>query len=682
MLFSIFLLFCLLVTYPLALVAPGGLGGTSLRFIVTVPTLFAVSLAALLGTLLTPRANCEVRILRAGQGLLLVILAWGVVTSVLNPGSSSEALFLRVGLFSIPLFVALADRPDPGTVVSVLAIAWGFNTLYAVLDIAGSQQAVGLAGNRNWMASATIALLPWAWLAIRHLLEPAVPCGKTRRASTAEDCRLPLTGGNPPSPVHVFLTIVLALVVAWFGHSRAVWLVLGAYLLFHVLLHRFGTIARILLATALAAVALTAILRSSQIRENIVGRDDIRPELWKQTVALIVDHPVAGVGPGRFRAVFPDYRSDEQMRSNKAGSVNDHPHNEILNIAAELGILPALALCVLLLPLAARAPDSATGRAAHFTAFMIVGHAMLDKTLVQQPTALAGLVCLGVCWRPILARWSGTQARKPETEESAATQRIRRVRGIAAAALLLITLLLGIREFRGTMHLRTGLLAEHEGRFGSAYKAYARAAEINPADIRGHAYAGTTAMRNLHRPRIALPHLVKVVDLEPAYGHVNRWIGMALGVMGRHTDAAPFFRKDARLFPFFEPSWFNYYQNAAFRNDTKDLKEARAGLKRARLETVRRRLGEKELNKAVETLKTAVAGQDANTALIMMYKLTDGIRRAGPTANAKGEKKDQGARFTAEDVQRLFNGTKSPPQTLRMQALLDVLSKGARASAP
>jgi hypothetical protein len=190
MLFSIFLLFCLLVTYPLALVAPGGLGGTSLRFIVTVPTLFAVSLAALLGTLLTPRANCEVRILRAGQGLLLVILAWGVVTSVLNPGSSSEALFLRVGLFSIPLFVALADRPDPGTVVSVLAIAWGFNTLYAVLDIAGSQQAVGLAGNRNWMASATIALLPWAWLAIRHLLEPAVPCGKTRRASTAEDCRL------------------------------------------------------------------------------------------------------------------------------------------------------------------------------------------------------------------------------------------------------------------------------------------------------------------------------------------------------------------------------------------------------------------------------------------------------------------------------------------------------------
>jgi O-antigen ligase len=682
MLFSIFLLFCLLVTYPLALVAPGGLGGTSLRFIVTVPTLFAVSLAALLGTLLTPRANCEVRILRAGQGLLLVILAWGVVTSVLNPGSSSEALFLRVGLFSIPLFVALTDRPDHRTVVSVLAIAWGFNTLYAVLDIAGSQQAVGLAGNRNWMASATIALLPWAWLAIRHLLEPAVPCGKTRRVSTAEDCQLQVNAGNPPSPVPVFLTIVLALVVAWFGHSRAVWLVIGAYLLFHVLLHRFGTIARILLATALATVALTTILRSSQIRENIVGADDIRPELWKQTVALIVDHPLVGVGPGRFRAVFPEYRSDEQMRSAKAAGVNDHPHNEFLHVASELGILPALAWCALLLPLVMRAPKTPVERAAHFSAFMIVGHAMLDKTLVQQPTALAGLVCLGVCWRPILAQWSGSQAQNPGTEESAIVQRIRLSRGLAAAALLLIILLLGIREFRGTMHLRTGLLAEHEGRFGTAYKAYARAAQINPADIRGDAYAGTTAMRNLHQPGIALQHLAKVIDREPAYGHINRWIGVALGVTGRHEDAAPFFRRDAELFPFFEPSWFNYHQNAVLRNNAEDLTAARKGLKRARVETVRRRMGDEELEKAVETLKTAVVEQDANTAIVMMYKITDGIRRAGPTANAKNKDKDAGAHFTSEDVQKLFDGTESPPHTLRMQALLDVLTKGARASAP
>ena len=64
--------------------------------------------------------------------------------------------------------------------------------------------------------------------------------------------------------------------------------------------------------------------------------------LWADALRLVGEQPLTGVGPGRFAEVSPTARSDADL---------DHAHNEVLELAAELG-LPGLALGAGLIALA------------------------------------------------------------------------------------------------------------------------------------------------------------------------------------------------------------------------------------------------------------------------------------------------------------------------------------------
>ncbi len=670
----------LLATYPLALIAPAPLK-IPLRFIISIPTLAIACLAALCFTLLHNIEVCENRKVRLIRIYLLGTLLWGVATNALTPGGAPESLFSQIALFAIPAFYMSA----PASVAlhgltPILAATWGLHVLHAASDIVIGAEPVGLAGNRNWMASLAIALVPWGWLALKKIKH------------SKKNHRHPLLFN-----IIIIGTASSALLVAWHGRSRAAWLVLGAYLMLHGLGGKLNRRLKLAIAAGGTAVAVILILRNPQLPQQLAGADDIRPTLWRSTIELIADHPITGVGAGRFRAVFPKYRGIDFMRSAKAGAVNDHPHNELLNVAAELGLPMAIAWAILVLPplMIQPNPDKLT-RTAHFTAFIIVGHAMLDKTLVQQPTALAGLICLGICWRPQIFNKKTPNAEQPN--KTAEQNGMKKLRPIAMCAIATACLFLSIRSLRSTINLRQGLTLENKGgNFNAAYNAYARAAKINSTDIRADAYAGTIAVRQLRNPQVALKHFAKVIEKEPDYGHVNRWSGMALGMLGRHKAAAPFFRRDAELFPFFEPSAFNYYQNACFRKNAANIKQARSMLRRSRIETVRRELGAEQMQQAAQRLLQALKNTDPNQILFNINVLTAQIRRPGidPALVHKPSKViladiNKSADFNKSDIEWLvnrFHAMQSIPNslpnikqpsalecTVRGQALQDVLS--------
>lgn len=67
--------------------------------------------------------------------------------------------------------------------------------------------------------------------------------------------------------------------------------------------------------------------------------EGVRVGIWVSTVAMIADHPFAGIGWGAFQFVYPQYNyyvADPNV-------VIYHAHNIYLNYAAEIGIVGALA---------------------------------------------------------------------------------------------------------------------------------------------------------------------------------------------------------------------------------------------------------------------------------------------------------------------------------------------------
>jgi len=269
---------------------------------------------------------------------------------------------------------------------------------------------------------------------------------------------------------------------------------------------------------------------------------DIRLPLWRETVRMIGRNPVFGVGPGNFRREFSAYRSADQMARGVAGAVTEHPHNELLHLAAELGLPFALAWLALLAPLAVGPGRGAFWRCAHFSACIILGHAMLDKTLVQPPTSLLGLIMLGLCLRRV---W--------RARVFPAAWRTRRARllaaGAVATACAALGLFAGLQHGLGTWYIRRGAILESRGRFRDAYDAYCVAAGVRPRDVHAHAYAGTVANSRLRDPQLALRHLNEAWQLEPNFGHINGQVASALLDLGNDAGAKTFFERECGLFP-------------------------------------------------------------------------------------------------------------------------------------
>ena len=97
----------------------------------------------------------------------------------------------------------------------------------------------------------------------------------------------------------------------------------------------------VLLAVGLYADT-TLLDRLTSVFGTLDSSAELRLGLWESTIAMILDHPLLGIGWGMYYFVYPTY--DFYMQGHFIKIV--HAHNMYLNITAEIGIIGFLAFVV------------------------------------------------------------------------------------------------------------------------------------------------------------------------------------------------------------------------------------------------------------------------------------------------------------------------------------------------
>lgn len=252
-----------------------------------------------------------------GPALMLVGVAWIFLSAWVaggTPRSAAGALLAATIAFLVARIVSGRVRWMVPLVLVVGAgvLAWRFRS-----DLLSRRPLSGPLGYRNASAAlylqASVAgwMLTAMWRAgIARVVALCAALGFGVAAILANSLAIDL----------LLVLLATAIIVA---RRVAIPILAGAFLVSIV-------------ASAVLGATYTPGDRSGMI-DRVVGStlSERRPALWHDAIALIVESPVTGVGPGRFAAESPIARSDLDAR---------WAHNEFLQFGAEVGVVGLIVL--------------------------------------------------------------------------------------------------------------------------------------------------------------------------------------------------------------------------------------------------------------------------------------------------------------------------------------------------
>ena len=639
-----------IITYPFALLPPGLI---SLAFHISVPSLFVLTLFSLPVVF---SASCRPRwLLTTCMGIYF----FSLILNYLRFRSYGVETIQLLGYLIVPLAISMVyKQTDYITLKGVGKYSfyfWLFQTIYGFWSLGINDEVVGLAGNRNWMASLLLALTPWSYYHLKTIINTFI----FRRVDAKES-----------SFIRIFSALIIAIPTLYLMvhcASRGAWLALGVlvtFLAIRYVLKNFRYIAKFVfnmtriekfasaivfvlsLVTVIAYLRLTIIYLSSpmaiQDLERLI-KSDVRLPLWSSTLAMVRDNDVFlslftdgdasiddapeinpfGIGPGRYTKVFTDYRRRSTYHERLvAAAVSIHPHNEFLFIGAQLGILSAIAWFITLLPLVrtARFTDPLK-ECARISAFCIYFHSFFDMTLVQAPGNLVGLFCLGLCWQDYLT----ATASIPHKSYLAYFQK-------SIVSLTLITLVCGgtfvvVKDLRTDWYFRKGMINEKLGRYDESLKDYTLATTTDPQNIQPHIYTASLALDKLKNPALGLSVLLKAQAIDPDFGHINGQLGQALGQLGNHREALRYLLKECKLYPKDPKVFQNYFNGLVLKGDFNRLIVVSQYLKKIYCEKAELKYGKHDLTKQIDLWMHYVENDDSNAALAIAEDICMSINK-------------------------------------------------------
>lgn len=295
----------------------------------------------------------------------------------------------------------------------------------------------------------------------------------------------------------------------------------------------------ILLMTVLGlglAVGLDALLaRFSQLEER-----QGRVQVYADTLELLADHSLAGVGPGMYRWAFRPYQTDQtQIRY-------DHAHNDYLQAAAEWGLPVALLLWGFVFWRFYRAcrfflvgsdpwrRGLALGCAGAILSILL--HSLVDFNLQIPANLLVFGLVLGLAWSAEL------HSPAPAGENGGDLPHGARLG--TRVGFLALALLAGWTVFP---HQRAAAL----GQEGASLESLQAAHHWNPDDPLVHyrlgiAYRDLPQHQDLERAR---QHLERAVELNPYAWTYRRQLAVLYELSGHDDDARATYQEATRLNP-------------------------------------------------------------------------------------------------------------------------------------
>ena len=304
---------------------------------------------------------------------------------------------------------------------------------------------------------------------------------------------------------------------------------------------------------------------SNRIQAGIQIADDStlqRIYLWEDTVRLLFDRPVLGVGVGNFEFNIPKYASRESLEIKHRLEKNlgqdlmaFQAHNEYLEIGAETGILGLLVFGVFLYQLGGALFGGLLRYIREDGDLLVVGlaaavggtliHSAFDSNLQQPASAVHFWIVVGLIWSLKL----NAEGRKPlELLFTGA-------RDVAIGMIVLFGLVLGITLFIGA---RT-LIGEYyflKGRQAFDMKAYPlaeafwqRATVYGPTKYFRTYQALGTALYNQQKWQEAIPDFQKSLSYFPNNARVLYLLGRAYMHTGDAQTAIAHLRTAVSLNP-------------------------------------------------------------------------------------------------------------------------------------
>jgi O-antigen ligase len=340
-----------------------------------------------------------------------------------------------------------------------------------------------------------------------------------------------------------------------FCRSRGAWLALGAVAILWFLgfgdriVRRWRT--RAIVVTLVLVIA--SLLGWSYVREQ--WQADVRPSIWKATMSMIAARPLLGHGFGTYVAVYPKYRLPEYFLRAKATNVTDHAHNELLEIAAEQGLV-GLAATLWLWGMAVgcglRASRQSDGPERRATLGLLAAmlvlmmHSLVDVDLRYLPNQSLLWLLMGL----LVGRGTASSVTAPFTVRSKALQ-------WCAAAICLI-LGIGIissavvRPMAADWLDRLARLAEEKGDMGGAADYATRALGWEPFRLSTRYLLAGALARSPAAPTrpMAIDQCLQLEEFAPDYADVTYNLGELYMATDRVTSALPCLRRAVEINPY------------------------------------------------------------------------------------------------------------------------------------
>ncbi|MBI2932048.1 MAG: O-antigen ligase family protein [Planctomycetes bacterium] len=323
---------------------------------------------------------------------------------------------------------------------------------------------------------------------------------------------------------------------------------------------------------AVAACALPAVLAAAlnlpRVRQIVDPRDEtarVRFGLWKGTLRLARDHPVAGCGTGNFRFEFPPYRDAEEFeissRSTPEAFIEARePHSTPLLVLAEtgpvglagyvglvvLGVMGALRSSRLAAPLGGLAAFAAAGlfNSLHqFSPFDVLSGALLGWVAAadarERPGGRASAwMCAAGTIVALIWGWKAVGAAAAERHFWSAMAQARdverRVLGLQAA--------LRARPDHWQARTELGVVYMHAGDFAGAARELRGALERHPNNVNILTLLAHCAYENKEPPENVERLFREALSLQPNYWRTHYNLGKMAVFEGRYEEAVEWFR--------------------------------------------------------------------------------------------------------------------------------------------
>ncbi|MBQ9772284.1 MAG: O-antigen ligase family protein [Lentisphaeria bacterium] len=470
--------------------------------------------------------------------MVLVLLRWETFRSVLiNTGWTAKicaGVLLGMGLLHwigggfyrpeylgislywciLPIFGAVYRNDLERKLPTALGFFWLANVIVCIWTESAGYGMHGITGNWNWSAILMLISIPFA---IR-----CIP----------QNCR--------GRRIYIVLMLLVTFVLMVYLQSRAM-VLSGAAAAGFWLFMKFRK-ARIALAAAFVLLILAGGYMAFKVypeRTQNFLKNEIRVELWKSAVNMIRDVPT-GAGVVEYENISIPYRTIEYFKHRHATLRDPHPHNEVLYLAATLGVAAAAAFLVWIIIALIRAVQEydkgfmSRKRVLFLLSFIVIlCSSMLDLTLQVWPVGYLGLLYFGMFAFP-----------GKRTREEAAAVPANKIGKI----LLAFTILLALINLAGTFCWE----ASHDAvrRMNTpAAKKYAKAALLLAPEIPNLIYRA--AMDMAPRDRDFSMELADRMQESPwrDYCHIHGLKAMLFAVRGENEKAIEEYMLDAKCYP-------------------------------------------------------------------------------------------------------------------------------------